>query len=505
MAMQDADQPAAPDQAGLPYTEWERRPHLLLSLAESSLAVAESLRGSYFTGTATFVRVLRAAMRAAADGKRPWSPLVVQEIERIGWSALRGEAVAFVDGGFGQVSLAGQGPIVLRVGTYAVRTGERDLGAREHFGYYPVVLGQLEGGSKEHPGFAELSLLVAELLSGLSALERWPTLRALLFHGPLVAVMGPYTGYAPFTERDIDLFLRYYAPDPALGRRLKERFLAEARQAIYPAMSSRVVGWADRRLFEPLAWTAFLYRQLIAEAKCRAPTPIIAGVVERGRLHEFTETVLLERVFRGLAHNGHLDYFNRLYGRSDLTTPGALLDRLGYTDALVLAMLLRPGQLSEPWAMDKYRRLGQEEVSLPGVSGRTRVDYGALRPGPLGFPAVLGAYVCVSQTTEPLRVEVFAELDGDQMNEAARRTYLYAGLLPGYGFPVGLDIADKYARVPSWLTTAYGKLIRYQLGLSLQSGEIDDAEMRRILVQALYMRHRDWLFRPQVSQEAAGR
>ncbi|CAA9546600.1 MAG: hypothetical protein AVDCRST_MAG88-442, partial [uncultured Thermomicrobiales bacterium] len=74
--------------------------------------------------------------------------------------------------------------------------------------------------------------------------------------------------------------------------------------------------------------------------------------------------------------------------------------------------------------------------------------------------------------------------------------YLYSRLLPGYGFPVGLDIADKYAHVPPWLLDAYGKLIRHHLGVSLQRGEIGEVEMRRLIVQALYFRNRDWLFRP---------
>jgi hypothetical protein len=104
--------------------------------------------------------------------------------------------------------------------------------------------------------------------------------------------------------------------------------------------------------------------------------------------------------------------------------------------------------------------------------------------------------VHVSETTEPIRVEVFKELGGNQLIEAVRRAYLYSQMLPGYGFPVGLDIADKHAHVPNWLTDAYGKLIRHQLGVSLQSGQISDAQMRRILVQAIYMTHRDWLFRP---------
>jgi hypothetical protein len=110
---------------------------------------------------------------------------------------------------------------------------------------------------------------------------------------------------------------------------------------------------------------------------------------------------------------------------------------------------------------------------------------------------VLGTYIQVSHNTEPIRVEVFEDLGPDQITQASRRAYLYSRLLPGYGFPVGLDIADKHAHVPVWLTNAYSKLIRHQLGVSLQRGEISDAEMRHILVQAIYMTHRDWLFRPK--------
>jgi hypothetical protein len=47
------------------------------------------------------------------------------------------------------------------------------------------------------------------------------------------------------------------------------------------------------------------------------------------------------------------------------------------------------------------------------------------------------------------------------------------------------------------MTNAYTKLIKHHLGVSLQRGEISDSEMRRILVQAIYITHRDWLFRPK--------
>ena len=71
------------------------------------------------------------------------------------------------------------------------------------------------------------------------------------------------------------------------------------------------------------------------------------------------------------------------------------------------------------------------------------------QPSAIGFPRVRGCYVHVSETTEPVRVEVFDVLGTEQIIEAARRTYMYARLLPGYGFPVGLDIADKHAHIPA--------------------------------------------------------
>jgi hypothetical protein len=477
--------------------ELQRQPHLLMKLAENALTVAESLRDNYFKNTARFVTALRRAMHAARQGKRSDPILTVHRIENADWSTVQGEIVTFVDGGIGRVQISSQVPILLRVGSYCVHTGERRLAEREQFGYYPVILGDLEGGSKERKDFPDVVRITAELLGGLSALERTPDLSVLMFHGPLVYLMGGYAGHTPFTERDIDLFLHQYAPDPDRGRQLKEDFLREAKLDIYPKLTDRSDEWIRRRVFEPLAWIAYLYRRLIREARQRSPTPIVAGVVERGELREFSERILLERVFRGLRDKGNEDYFNRMYGRSDLASPKALLDRLGYTDTLLLAMLLQPGELSESWNVGKYEGLRWGNVSLPGEAGTGRVNFAPLKPGNIGFPRVHGCYVHVSETTEPLRVEVFEELGPDQIVEAARRTYLYARLLPGYGFPVGLDIADKYAHVPAWLTDAYSKLIRYHLGVSLQRGEISDADMRRILVQAIYMTHRDWLFRPQ--------
>jgi hypothetical protein len=470
-----------------------------MRLAENALTVAKSLRDNYFKNTARFVSDIRRAIDQAQKGLRSTPILDTTRLDAVDWSQLQGDVVTFIDGGVGRVEIASQVPILLRVGSYSVKTGERRLREREHFGYYPVILGDLQGGSKDRKDFVDIVRITAELLGGLSALVRNPDLRVLMFHGPLVYLVGSYIGHTPFTEDDIDLFLRNYAQDDTTARSLKEGFLDEARVHIYPAMvPDGADEWSRRRVFEPVSWIAYLYRRLVREAQQRSPVPIIAGVVERGGLREFVETVLLERIFRGLREKDNANHFNQLFGRTDLTSPRAFLDRLGYNDSLLLSMVLRPGDRTEAWQMSKYHGLRSAQVALPGESISTKVAFASLRSGLHGFPGISGCYIHVSETTEPIRIETFTDLGPTQIEEAAGRAHLYSRLLPGYGFPVGLDIVDKYAHVPAWLTGAYSKLIKHHLGVSLQRGEISDAEMRRLLVQAIYMSHRDWIYRPQV-------
>lgn len=475
-----------------------RQPHLMLKLAENALTVAENLRDNYFKNTTTFIKHLRVRIYGPAST----SPILqVFPCDTSEWADFRDEVVTFIDGGVGTVELSHQIPILLRVGSYSVRTGATRLREREHFGYYPVILGDLEGGTKARKDFTDIVRITAELLGGLSALQRTADLRVLMFHGPLVYMMGQYAGHTPWTEHDVDLFLDQYAAGSAMASELKSEFLEQARLDIYPRMTKRSDEWVRRRLFEPLSWIAFLYRKLIALAKSRDPIPIITGVVERGgALTEFSRSVLLERVFRGLRSKGNESYFNDMFGRRDLNTPEGLLDRLGYTDALLLGMLMRPGDRSEPWEIGKYGGLRRGDVTLPGDDHEEVVDFTSLNRTDVGFPRVTGFYVHVADTVEPIRVEVFSDLPGQQVENAGTRSYRYARLLPQYGFPVGLDIADKHAKVPAWMTNAYAKLIRHHLGVSLQSGEIRDSELRRVLVQAIYMTQRDWLFRPQVGK-----
>jgi hypothetical protein len=180
----------------------QRQPHLVLKLAENALQVAESLRDNYFKNTTTFIRHLRRNVYSL--GNHQYEPVIrVIRVDDLNWSDLRGEVVTFIDGGLGNVEFSNQVPILLRVGSYSVRTGEYQLTERERFGYYPVILGDIEGGSKERKDFPDIVRITAELLGGLSVLERTSDLSVLMFHGPSVYMMGAHAGHTPFTERDI--------------------------------------------------------------------------------------------------------------------------------------------------------------------------------------------------------------------------------------------------------------------------------------------------------------
>lgn len=126
----------------------QRQPHLFMRLAENALTVAENFRGNYLKNTSEFVSFLRRAMQQPHE-VRPEPILTTHQIVNAAWSEVSGEVVTFIDGGIGRVEISSQIPILLRVGSYCVRTGERRLSEREQFGYYPVIFGDLEGGSKE--------------------------------------------------------------------------------------------------------------------------------------------------------------------------------------------------------------------------------------------------------------------------------------------------------------------------------------------------------------------
>lgn len=467
--------------------EITKRPHIFIALVQNALTIAQSLRDNYFINTAKVVSRIRDDLTAKDISTTQEMIFNINCIDKsIGWEELRGEEVAFIDGGIGSVEIMGQVPMLLRVGTYKVKTGEVILREREQFGFYPIILGDLAGGSKERKDYPDIVRIIGELLAVINTLQRYPNLDMLILHGPLVYLIGQYAGHIPFTNEDIDIFLKNYS----LEQNLKEEFREQAN-TIYPQMTqqwrSSWIGQLEGH-YEPICFMRFLLWKIknIIENKSRPKNTLLCGVTERSTLSEFIRRIVFQRLLQK-----DTDFFNNIFGRNDINSANTAVERLGYNDSLLLSMILNPSEYSEPFNIDKYSNFRAAQIA------DIQVDFRDFRAGgQYPFPNISGFYLQVSDNTFPIRVEIFGDYNNSQIREVAQRVNLYSTLLPGYAFPIGLDIVDKYAKVPNWLTDAYSKLIKYHLQSQLFQGNISDEELRRVLVQALYATQRDWFLRP---------
>jgi hypothetical protein len=95
----------------------------------------------------------------------------------------------------------------------------------------------------------------------------------------------------------------------------------------------------------------------------------------------------------------------------------------------------------------------------------------------------------------PFRIEM-NEAAGQSVDLLVRLVYHTARLLPRYAFPVGLDIADKYAKVPDWISKGVSvEIAAVVLKRALRTG---DARLVTQVKSLLARTPRDFFFRPGV-------
>jgi len=97
------------------------------------------------------------------------------------------------------------------------------------------------------------------------------------------------------------------------------------------------------------------------------------------------------------------------------------------------------------------------------------------------------------ETNFPFRVELN---EAAMLRTSSIASFLYhtARLLPRYAFPVGLDIADKYAKIPDWLSRgASAEISAAVLRRAMKTG---DEHLLTQLRLFLARGPRDFFFRP---------
>jgi hypothetical protein len=109
------------------------------------------------------------------------------------------------------------------------------------------------------------------------------------------------------------------------------------------------------------------------------------------------------------------------------------------------------------------------------------------------YPKPLTTYVKTSSESMPIRVESFPS-GSFPHPELIKLIVHMSRLLPRYSFPVGLDIVDKHAKVPEWMSKQVDVMLSAQL--VRKAMDAGNPAAIRMVKRMLSTNTRDWLFRP---------
>lgn len=359
------------------------------------------------------------------------------------WPTVKGKSFAFIDGGVANIELPSAAPIGIRIGSYVVRPGDNSEN-REKFNIELALVDDLysEQGVLYDDDFQDIAKLrdaarmVGETAAAYRLANRPKVERpdAIILHGPLVNPVSPY-GLSDF---------------PPFG---------------YAACTTFLDG-AEWHADDQKRQFVVVYLELLERLKATG-VPVV-GAVERaiGR-----HPVVLSRILDKLQEEN-------LLKRDDAKLVRQEVETYGLNDAALFDVVLQEGEYLEPLPI---MRQGPESKWPNEWLEEIR-----------SYPKPLTTYLKPSDLVMPFRVEAFEQMDGfDKVLDLILHT---SRLLPSYGFPVGLDIIDKFAKVPAWMSR--GVRGQHQVVLLQKALESGDPATVIFAKRVLAAKGRDWLFRP---------
>jgi len=434
-------------------TQFLSSPHILVPLFAHVLSLSSRDNIDFPLILRTTAEQLRFLLTDTSVGSQR-----IHKIEREHaklWSDVLGERIAFIDGGMATIAgLPSVEPLALRVGVYSVIPGEVDLKEREDWELAPYVIGDLirrVEGYDERPvpkRLQEASRYVLEPLTALRYVARRSDTSFLFLHGPLVNQFAVYNEGEPnFLPLLDDSFLGNYGIDQATVERTLSGLPKSPRGVSLWNQFMAIYGFLMKSIFD-------------------IETPI-AGVIERTAGKWIARGVLSQLVAERRMTEGHAAQIERILEQYDIS------------DDFLFGCVLEEGEYLEPMLIAK----NPERRAVPHWAEVVRQ-----------YPNPYATVVKTSATSFPYRVE---------MNPAAfvnkekllRLLYHTSRLLPRYAFPVGLDIVDKYAKVPGWLSRGVSARITADvLRRALNTGDPKIvAQVRQFLAHT----PRDFFYRPQ--------
>lgn len=446
IALHDEKPPAPPPSEPLPKRERRKltpnerleHPHIAAEMMKACLSLSAAAQRDFLQVLKHLATSFRAWFEAAG---------AVQQIDidhPSTWKSVAGKPIAFIDGGSANLVALGAAPIAVRVGSYVVTPGavgdhrerfevEKQLVAE----LYDTSAGQglyddiFEDPSKLNDA-ARMALEVAGALRCASTASPKP--QYLFLHGSLV---NPVSAYAQ------DKF-------PAFSSKGLEVLLPE---------SERDQTGRDAKFVS-------VYLRLLQMLQARKLN--VAGVVERASASQLVSGTLLDQ----LAESEFSP------GAEHIAAARNRMREFRISDAMLFHAVLNEGEYFTPVAIDRndLRRAPNESADLIAQYPKPKVTY-----------------VGVGEMALPIRVEFF---DDPPAGYSACISLIVHScrLMPDYAFPAGLDIVDKFAKVPNWMSRPVNTALAVQvLKRALATGDPGlIAGAKRMLCGT----NRDWLFRP---------
>ena len=378
------------------------------------------------------------------------------------WKQVAGNRIGFVDGGLANLSTLGSVPVAARVGGYTVVPGRRG-DSREDFAVLKLLIDELyadaDGGIyddsfPDHGALRDAARISIEAAGAVQMLARHGDLHTLLVHGALVNPVSRYS--------DLLGEVRHKFPD----------FSDAAMKALLTAPATQRTG-RNRN---------FISVHLRQLELLRDAAPTVCGVVER----ESTTTSVAKAVLESLKDHEIADILHEPPDRwkkrfLQWLDPAHHDDVEGarITDPLLFRCVLNAGEALRPVEVDR-NEIGRAPNAWLDVIAR--------------YPKPWVSYLQVSEWSAPIRLELF-EKQAKSFDRPAELVMHCALLLPRYAFPVGLDIVDKFARIPNWMSKPVNTAVVRAMKIAVEE---EDTTLFQQLRTLLCGSGREFLLRPGI-------
>ena len=369
------------------------------------------------------------------------------------WGHYAGEKITYIDGGMSRiVSLPRSQPMGIRIGEYTVIPGESDLEIREKFNLFNTTVSEVindltlvnfDHEPDEIMRRAEAARYILEPMVGMQARDENSS-RLVFIHGPLQNKFEMYDENRPHVI-------------PGVAKKFLEKNGIDKKD-IFALVKG--IPANSRKWNSPIPIYSYLMNKVH-----QSQTPLI-GVVERSPgspIIKFLvnwirqENLVTQRVA------GRIKQLLKKYEINDDRIFGAMLYEGEYIN------LVKIIKNDETRAHDNWSDVIKN------------------------MPAIWASVIKCSEMKFPFRIEFNRKFEGDELNSIMKLIYHSSVLLPEYSFPVGLDIVDKYAKVPDWLSKGVSQHVAVKAYLlCLQEGNSRKLQLMRNL---LGKSQRDFFFR----------